>query len=299
MAASIDTTHKRLYVSGIPTDQNNFQQLSEHFKQFGTISKIIISYHGKPDSALVTFASHNEANLAMNSPQAVFGNAGIQVRWGIRSKQTSTSQQTSLSSPLSSSSSSSSPSNTSKTTFQCEKCTKILATKRTLQNHMRQMHGEFRCQVCSTVFESGNEYLRHYNSMHSDSKDFARHFGDSNGSVRNNANMNFHPEHVMETLRRENCSLIKKVKKHKKNKSKMDKKLQERLVKLLEGELNTVNSIFSVRMSLICALNFCFLQKKLSDKLSWRPYGKKTTISHKNWMKKRRQSWLKWQHARQ
>lgn len=56
--------------------------------------------------------------------------------------------------------------------------------------------------------------------------------------------MNLHSEHVTEMLRRENSSLIKKVKKYKKSKSKMDKKLQERVMKLLEGQLNTNNSLF-------------------------------------------------------
>lgn len=247
MAASIDTTLKRLFVSGIPADQNNFQQLSDHFKQFGTISKIMISYHGKPDSALVTFASHVEANAAMNSTQLVLGNAGIQVRWGIRSKQAATSQQTSpSSSPSSSSTPSTSPNNSTKK-FQCVKCTKILATKKTLQNHMLQLHGEFRCQVCGVVFESGNEYVRHYNSVHSDSKNFARR--DSNGPVRNNPMANYLSEYVTETLRCENNALAKKVKKYKKIKSKMDKKLQERLMVLLEGQLNTLISIIFLQMA--------------------------------------------------
>lgn len=167
--ASIDTTHKRLYnvyISGIPADKNDFQHLSDHFKQFGTISKIIIKYHGNPDAALVTFASHNEANAAMNSQLPVLGNAGIQVRWGIRSKQSTTTQQTSASSSSSSPASPSSPPlNTSKTTFQCAKCTKILSTKQTLKNHMRQMHGEFRCQVCGAVFESGRSVEHKYFSF--------------------------------------------------------------------------------------------------------------------------------------
>lgn len=301
-AAPIDITHKRLYVSGIPTDQNNFQQLSDHFKQFGTISKIIISYHGKPDSALVTFASHNEANAAMNSQQPVFGNASIQVRWGIRSKQPATTQQTSASSSSlpTSPTSPSSPPGTSKTTFQCEKCKKVLASKQTLRNHTRQMHGEFRCQVCGTVFESGNEYLRHYNSVHSDSKDFARRSVDLNGPVRNNANMNFHSEYVTETLRRENYSLMKKVKKYKKIKSKTDKKMQERLMKLLEGQKNRVIPIFCANVIdvRIEFLRF-FLQKKASDMLSWSPCGKRTSISHRSWMKNRRRSWQRWQHVQQ
>lgn len=106
------------------------------------------------------------------------------------------------------------------------------------RSNVVDLHTEF------LFFKSGSEYLRHYNSVHSDSKDFARRSVDSNGSVHHNATMNLHSEHVTEMLRRENSSLIKKVKKYKKSKSKMDKKLQERVMKLLEGQLNTNNSLF-------------------------------------------------------
>lgn len=101
---------------------------------------------------------------------------------------------------------------------------------------MRQMHGEFRCQECSAVFESGNEFLRHYNTLHSDSKDFTRR--GSIGTARNNTMLNLHSDYVTETLRRKNKELAKKVKKYKKIKSKMAKmaqEQQERLVALLEG----------------------------------------------------------------
>lgn len=103
---------------------------------------------------------------------------------------------------------------------------------------MRQIHGEFHCQVCCEVFESGNDFRKHYNAEHSDTKDFGRRSGDSKEFARN---MNSNFEHLTETmtsLRRENDSLKKKLKKHKKNKSKTAKDLQKRLLKLLEGELN-------------------------------------------------------------
>lgn len=240
MAAPTDPTLKRLYVSGIPPDQNNIQKLSEHFEQFGTISKIIINYHGKAGAALVTFASRNDANAAISSQQPVLGNQTIQVRWGIRTKaKSSSTSQTPSSSSLSASSDSSPLNDTTKITFQCEKCTKILSTKQTLKNHMRLFHGQFHCQVCSAQFESANDFRKHYNAVHSDSKDFVRRPDDSNELARNNANVNFNHVHLTETmtsLRRENDSLKKKLKKHKKNNAKMAKDLQKRLVKLLEGQ---------------------------------------------------------------
>lgn len=83
--------------------------------------------------------------------------------------------------------------------------------------------------------------------MHSDSKNFTRRSGDSKGFARNNPNMNFKFEHLNEmvtTLRRENDSLKKKMKKHKKRKSKTAKNLQRQLVKLLEGQFLIFDSIF-------------------------------------------------------
>lgn len=256
MAAPIDPTPKRLYLSGIPSDQNNIQKLSEHFEQFGTISKIIINYHGNPEAALVTFASHEEANAAISSQHPVLGDPDIIVRWGLRMKSSSTPTQTSSSPSMASSSASSvSPSkDTTKITFQCEKCTKVLSTKQTLKNHMRQMHGEFHCPVCTAEFDTGNEYRKHYNAEHSDSKDFTRRSGDSKEFTRNHANMNFNFDNLTETmtsLRRENDSLKKKLKKHKKSKSKTAKDLQKRLLKLLEGKLINLNYYFCFKRTFL------------------------------------------------
>lgn len=269
MSTTVDTTHKRLYVSGIPADQNNVQKLSEHFEKFGTISKIIVNYHGQPGAAVVTFASHNDANAAMNNQQPVFGNPGIQVRWGIRTpKQSSTTQSApqstsssspSPASPASPASPSSPPSQSNaNVTFQCEKCSKILSTKQTLKNHMRHFHGQFQCPECPAMFESGNEYRKHYNAVHSDSKDFTQHSNHSKEFGRQNASTYFNFQHVNETLRQENYSLKKKLKKHKKNKLKVHKELQDRLVKLLEGELIGLSTFFK-QMYSFCVLNFFFL----------------------------------------
>lgn len=156
MAASTDSSPKRLYLSGIPADRNSFSKLSEHFEKFGKISKIIVAYHGDPSTALVTFATHDEANAAMNSSEPVLGIPDILMRWGIRPEK----EKSSSTPQASTSSSSSSPNTTSKIIFQCEKCTKVLSTKQTLRNHMRTVHAEFDCPECHEKFDSGNEFRK-------------------------------------------------------------------------------------------------------------------------------------------
>lgn len=231
MATPVDASLKRLYLSGIPADQNNVQTLSNDLKKFGTISKMIIAYGDDPTAALVTFSSHKEANAAMNSQQPVLGNQDIEVRWGV--KATKNPPQKSSSSP--SSPSSSSP----KATYQCPKCTKILSSKQTLRNHMRCLHTTFDCPECHQVFESANEFRKHYNESHSDSKDSIHRTADTKESVwadaHNNANF-IHLNETVTSLRRKNASLKKKLKKYKKDKSKALHQLQNQLVKLLEGQ---------------------------------------------------------------
>lgn len=219
--ASVDPSHKRLHLSGIPIDQNNVEILNGHFKKFGTIAKIIIAHGGDPAVALVTFANHKEAHAAMNSQQPVLGNPDIEVRWAVRKAK--------------------SPSTPPKPPFQCQKCTKFLSTKQTLRNHMRQLHSEFDCPVCRQIFGSANEFRKHYNAQHSDSKDFMNHTSNSKNDVRGNGHENYlHLSETVTSLRGKYDSLKKKLKKHKKDKLKAVHHLQVQLVKLLEGQRKTI-----------------------------------------------------------
>lgn len=275
MLASNDPPLKRLYVSGIAEDQNNIQMLSDYFKQYGVISEVIIGYHGNPDVALVSFASHEEARAAFDDDQAVLGNPDIQVRWVVKGKK-SVSEPSTSSSSTSSSSSPSKPS--PNLTNQCQKCSKILASKHSLSNHMRQMHAEFNCPACHTVFESANEFRKHYNAEHSngfvprpmDSKDFFR--------ANSNSTMNIDLTETLTTMRHKNASLVKKLKKYKKDKSKTAKNLQKQLVKLLEGQLKLFD--FFQPNCFVYILRFCNFfrfckQKGVHTKWKWIRCGKR------------------------
>lgn len=236
MATSAGSSPKRLRLTGVPADRNNIQTLSDYFKQFGTISSIIIEYHGNSDAALVTFSSHEEADAAFNSHDPVLGNQNIKVQWDIRTTKPSSKTEASSSSKNS--------------TFQCPKCTKILASRRTLQNHMRQLHTQFNCPACRHIFDSANEFRKHYNAAHSDSKDFSHHTDES--KEQNNVNF-VRLNETVAVLHHKNASLKKKVKKHKKDKSKAVDHLKTQLVKLLEGQQK--KKLFSFDFFL--TLNFC------------------------------------------
>ncbi|KAL1021647.1 hypothetical protein UPYG_G00016110 [Umbra pygmaea] len=71
----------KLAVRQIPPELNNISKLNEHFSKFGTIVNLQVAYGGDPESALVQFASHEEAKRAMQSPEAVLNNRFIRLHW--------------------------------------------------------------------------------------------------------------------------------------------------------------------------------------------------------------------------
>ncbi|XP_018497370.1 zinc finger protein swm [Galendromus occidentalis] len=70
-----------LEVRKIPRAQNNIATLNEFFSKFGTVTNIQVNFQGCPESALVSFSNHGEANAAYRSPEAVLGNRFIRLFW--------------------------------------------------------------------------------------------------------------------------------------------------------------------------------------------------------------------------
>jgi len=68
-----------LVISNITPDLNNIDKLNSHFKHFGTIINIQVKPH--INKAFVQFNTHDEAEKALNSPDAVLGNRFIKVNW--------------------------------------------------------------------------------------------------------------------------------------------------------------------------------------------------------------------------
>jgi RNA-binding protein 26 len=76
-----DPTNCCLEVKKIPRGLNNISVLNNHFSKFGKIVNLQVSYNGDSEGALVTFSSHNEAQAAYRSTEAVLNNRFIKVFW--------------------------------------------------------------------------------------------------------------------------------------------------------------------------------------------------------------------------
>ncbi|GAB1601738.1 RNA-binding protein 26-like isoform X1 [Argonauta hians] len=70
-----------LEVRKIPRDLNNIAKLNEHFKKFGNLKNIQVSFENDLEAALITFANHSQANAAYRSSEPVFNNRFIKVFW--------------------------------------------------------------------------------------------------------------------------------------------------------------------------------------------------------------------------
>jgi len=70
---------RQLAVRNIPPNLNNIAHLNNHFTQFGELVNLQVQFEGDPASALVTFASPTEAEMAFSSAEAVLGNRFIKV----------------------------------------------------------------------------------------------------------------------------------------------------------------------------------------------------------------------------
>lgn len=76
-----DLDNCTLELKKIPPGLNTISHLNDHFAKFGTIVNIQVQNEGNPESALVTFASHSEANAAYRSTEAVLNNRFIKLFW--------------------------------------------------------------------------------------------------------------------------------------------------------------------------------------------------------------------------
>eukprot|EP01114_Cavostelium_apophysatum_P015598 TRINITY_DN4283_c0_g1_i3.p1 TRINITY_DN4283_c0_g1~~TRINITY_DN4283_c0_g1_i3.p1 ORF type:complete len:705 (-),score=209.05 TRINITY_DN4283_c0_g1_i3:128-2242(-) len=74
--------HTTLAIANIPADLNTIDKLNGHFKAFGTVTNIQV----KPalERAFIQFSSNEEAQSALNSPEAVLGNRFIKIFWAKR-----------------------------------------------------------------------------------------------------------------------------------------------------------------------------------------------------------------------
>lgn len=68
-----------IVVDKIPPANLSDQSVTEWFQRFGTISKVLLDRRGK--QALVTFSDHKEANAAIRSQDAPWGNKFAKVFW--------------------------------------------------------------------------------------------------------------------------------------------------------------------------------------------------------------------------
>ncbi|XP_014259667.1 RNA-binding protein 26 isoform X2 [Cimex lectularius] len=70
-----------LQLKKVPSGVNNITHLNNHFSKFGKIVNIQVGVDGDPESALITFSNHTEANIAIKSTEAVLNNRFIRVFW--------------------------------------------------------------------------------------------------------------------------------------------------------------------------------------------------------------------------
>lgn len=73
------TQSTQLAVRNIPPGMNTIAHLNNHFARFGALINVQVHFEGDPGSALVTFASPAEADLAVNSTEAVMSNRFIKI----------------------------------------------------------------------------------------------------------------------------------------------------------------------------------------------------------------------------
>ncbi|XP_013384517.1 RNA-binding protein 26 [Lingula anatina] len=80
-AYNTSSENATLEVRKIPRELNNIAKINEHFSKFGTIVNLQVCYGGDPEAALVSFASHHQANSAYRSSEPVFNNRFVKVFW--------------------------------------------------------------------------------------------------------------------------------------------------------------------------------------------------------------------------
>lgn len=70
-----------LAVRNIPAAFNTITHLNGHFSRYGALQNVQVQFEGDPSSALITFHSTEEANMAFNSSEAVMNNRFIKMFW--------------------------------------------------------------------------------------------------------------------------------------------------------------------------------------------------------------------------
>jgi RNA-binding protein 26 len=70
-----------LAVRYIPAAFNTITHLNGHFSRYGALQNVQVQFEGDPSSALITFHSTEEANMAFNSSEAVMNNRFIKMFW--------------------------------------------------------------------------------------------------------------------------------------------------------------------------------------------------------------------------
>ena len=73
---------RTLFVNGIPQKNNKREALLSHFQKFGEVIDIYIPMNS--ERAFVQFSKREEADAALNSPDAVMGNRFIKLFWANR-----------------------------------------------------------------------------------------------------------------------------------------------------------------------------------------------------------------------
>jgi len=80
----VEATGTTLLIVNIPSDLNTIEKLNSHFKQFGSI--VNIQVRPQQERSFFQFSEHEEAEKALNSPEAVLGNRFIRVFWSRKNR---------------------------------------------------------------------------------------------------------------------------------------------------------------------------------------------------------------------
>ena len=74
-------TATTLILRKVPQDLNRVEHIRQHFSQFGQIVDIKCFYENKTDTALVQFATNQQAFAAFKCPQSILNNRFIRIFW--------------------------------------------------------------------------------------------------------------------------------------------------------------------------------------------------------------------------
>ncbi|CAF1256242.1 unnamed protein product [Rotaria sordida] len=75
------STSTTLEIRKVPVEFNTISKLNEHFSKFGTVTNVQIAFDGSSDSALVAYATYQQAETAYKNPEPLFNNRFIKIFW--------------------------------------------------------------------------------------------------------------------------------------------------------------------------------------------------------------------------